>query len=111
MFPFHRYRPTSHFIPPHSWSNDPCGAVFVPETEEYLICYQWNPGTTEPGNSAWGMARSKDLIAWDDCVPALTNGVDTAYDYCGVFSGSIFSKKVNGKTVLYLFYTSISSFP
>jgi hypothetical protein len=25
-----RFRPKSHFIAPHSWSNDPCGAVYVP---------------------------------------------------------------------------------
>lgn len=111
MLAFEKYRPTSHFIPPHSWSNDPCGAVYIPETKEYILCYQWNPGTTEGGNSAWGMAISKDLITWQDCVPALTKGADTNYDSCGVFSGSIASTLVEGRRVLYLFYTSISTVP
>ncbi|PVH77647.1 glycoside hydrolase family 32 protein [Cadophora sp. DSE1049] len=106
---FNRFRPTSHFIPPHSWSNDPCGAVYIPETKEYRICYQWNPGTTQGGNSAWGMARSKDLVTWEDCSPALRNGA--TYDRLGVFSGSIVSRIVDGRRVLFLFYTSVSAVP
>ncbi|KAH7413071.1 glycosyl hydrolase [Cadophora sp. MPI-SDFR-AT-0126] len=106
---FNRFRPTSHFIPPHSWSNDPCGAVYIPETKEYRICYQWNPGTTQGGNSAWGMARSKDLIMWEDCSPALRNGA--TYDRLGVFSGSIVSRILDGRRVLFLFYTSVSAVP
>ena len=108
---FNRFRPTSHFIAPHSWSNDPCGAVFVPETKEYLFCYQWNPGTTEGGNSAWGIARSKDLVTWEDSPPAIQNGVAGSYDSLGVFSGSIVSRLIKGKRVLFLFYTSISALP
>ncbi|KAK2596616.1 hypothetical protein QQS21_006292 [Conoideocrella luteorostrata] len=103
------YRPTSHFIAPHSWSNDPCGAVYVPESQEYLLCYQWNPGTTEGGNCAWGMAKSKDLAIWQDCMPAIWNG--SSYDSAGVFSGSIVSRLVDGKRILYLFYTSVSAVP
>ncbi|KAG6034681.1 hypothetical protein E4U41_006466 [Claviceps citrina] len=106
---YSRYRPTSHFIAPHSWSNDPCGAVYVPESQEYLLCYQWNPGTTEGGNCAWGMAKSRDLVTWADCMPAIWNG--TSYDSRGVFSGSIVSRLVDGKRVLYLFYTSVSALP
>ena len=108
---FDRFRPTSHFIAPHSWSNDPCGAVYVPETKEYLLCYQWNPGTTEGGNSAWGLARSKDLVTWEDCSPAIRNGATTSYDSLGVFSGSIVSREIEGKRILFLFYTSISALP
>ncbi|KAG5928740.1 hypothetical protein E4U42_000053 [Claviceps africana] len=106
---YSRYRPISHFIPPHSWSNDPCGAVYVPESQEYLLCYQWNPGTTEAGNCAWGMAKSKDLVTWTDCMPAIWNG--TSYDSLGVFSGSIASRLIDGKRVLYMFYTSVSALP
>ncbi|OBT67793.1 hypothetical protein VE03_03475 [Pseudogymnoascus sp. 23342-1-I1] len=108
---FNRFRPTSHFIAPHSWSNDPCGAVYVPETGEYLFCYQWNPGTTEAGNCAWGMARSKDLVTWEDCSPAIRNGIATSYDSLGVFSGSIASRLIQDKRVLFLFYTSVSGIP
>ena len=39
------------------------------------------------------------------------NGTETQYDCCGVFSGSIFSRLVDGQRVLYLFYTSVSTFP
>lgn len=106
---FERFRPRSHFIAPHSWSNDPCGAVYVPETKEYLVCYQWNPGTTIGGNCAWGMAKSKDLITWEDCPPPLWNG--TTYDSKGVFSGSIQSAVIDGKRVLLLYYTSVSNLP
>lgn len=109
MQAFHQYRPSSHFIAPHSWSNDPCGAIYVPETQEYLICYQWNPGTTVGGNCAWGMAKSKDLVTWTDCPLAIWNG--TTYDRKGVFSGSIQSVLIDGKRVLLLFYTSVSALP
>ncbi|KAH8750447.1 glycosyl hydrolase [Hyaloscypha finlandica] len=76
---------------------------------EYLFCYQWNPGTTQAGNCAWGMAKSKDLITWEDCSPALRNG--RSYDYLGLSSGSIVSGVVEGKRVLFLFYTSVSALP
>lgn len=106
---FERFRPTAHFIAPHSWANDPCGAVYVPETKEYIVCYQWNPGTSEGGNCAWAMAKSRDLVTWEDCAPALQNG--DSYDSQGVFSGSIVSRLVDGKRVLSLFYTSVSALP
>jgi beta-fructofuranosidase len=106
---FTRFRPTSHFIAPHSWMNDPCGAIYIPETGEHIICYQWNPGTAYGGNCAWGMARSKDLVQWKDCQTALRNG--TSYDCLGVFSGSIVSRVIDGRRVLFLFYRSISALP
>ncbi|KAN0092016.1 glycoside hydrolase family 32 protein [Hyaloscypha variabilis] len=106
---FARFRPTSHFIAPHSWMNDPCGAIYVPETQEYIVCYQWNPGTPNGGNSAWGMAKSRDLVTWEDCSPALRK--EESYDHLGVFSGSIISRIVDGRRVLFLFYTSISALP
>ncbi|CAK7232659.1 hypothetical protein SCUCBS95973_008333 [Sporothrix curviconia] len=109
MDAFRRFRPISHFIAPHSWSNDPCGALYIPETQDYLLCYQWNPGTTVGGNCAWGMARSKDLTIWEDCPPALWNG--TTYDRLGVFSGSIVSRVIQGQRTLFLFYTSVSALP
>ncbi|KAE9366942.1 glycoside hydrolase family 32 protein [Stipitochalara longipes BDJ] len=106
---FIRFRPTSHFIAPHSWMNDPCGAVYIPETQEYIVCYQWNPGTANGGNAAWGMAKSRDMVTWEDCSPPLRNG--KSYDRLGVFSGSIISRIVDGRRVLFLFYTSVSALP
>ena len=108
---FTTYRPAFHFISPHSWMNDPCGAAYIPEIKEYILCYQWNPGSIEGGNSAWGMARSKDLITWVDCFPALRNGMSPSYDSHGVFSGSLVSRVVNNRRIIYLFYTSISALP
>lgn len=106
---FNRFRPKSHFLAPHSWSNDPCGAVYIPELQQYIICYQWNPGTTEGGNCAWGMAKSSDLVTWEDCAPAIQNG--PSYDSLGVFSGSIVSRLVDGERILFLYYTSVSALP
>jgi beta-fructofuranosidase len=57
------------------------------------------------------MAHSKGLVTWEDCTPAIQNGVTTSYDSLGVFSGSIVSRLVEGKRVLFLFYTSISALP
>lgn len=55
------------------------------------------------------MARSKDLVTWEDCSPAIQNGA--SYDSHGVFSGSIVSRLIDGKRTLYLFYTSVSALP
>lgn len=89
--------------------NDPCGAIYVPETQEYIVGYQWNPGNSLGGNSAWGMVKSRDLVTWKDCSPALRNGI--SYDRLGVFSGSITSKIIEGRRFLFLFYTSVSALP
>ena len=48
---------------------------------------------------------------WEDCSPAIRNGITTSYDSLGVFSGSVVSRVVEGKRVLFLFYTSISALP
>lgn len=42
-------------------------------------------------------------------MPAIWNG--SSYDRLGVFSGSIVSRLVGGKRVLYLYYTSVSAVP
>ncbi|KAI9779160.1 MAG: hypothetical protein M1839_007695 [Geoglossum umbratile] len=110
--PFNRWRPTFHVLAPRMWMNDPCGAAFIPETEEYLVTYQWFTGGTKWGNNAWGQARSKDLIRWTDCEPAITLGPPGSSDSLGVFSGSVTSKlSPRGKRMLYLFYTSVSHLP
>ena len=55
------------------------------------------------------MAKSKDMVTWQDGSPALRNG--TSYDSLGVFSRSIVSRLVEGKRELFLFYTSVSAVP
>jgi beta-fructofuranosidase len=57
------------------------------------------------------MAKSKNLVAWTDCSPPITNGAAGSYDQEGVFSGSIVSRVIDGKTALFLFYTSVSRLP
>jgi beta-fructofuranosidase len=57
------------------------------------------------------MAKSKDMVTWEDCQPPIRNGTTTSYDALGVFSGSIVSRLVEGRRVLFLFYTSVSALP
>ncbi|OBT55269.1 hypothetical protein VE04_05189 [Pseudogymnoascus sp. 24MN13] len=92
---FNTYRPSYHFIAPHSWMNDPMTRRLHPRDQRL----------------AWGMARSKDLITWVDCFPPLLKGPPGASDPNGVFSGSLVSRVVNNRRVVYLFYTSISALP
>ncbi|KAK2027784.1 Arabinanase/levansucrase/invertase [Colletotrichum zoysiae] len=63
---FTRWRPRSHYIAPHSWMNDPCGAVYDPATETYHLHYQYHPNHVSWGNISWGHAVSKDLFHWTD---------------------------------------------
>ncbi|CAI0650732.1 unnamed protein product, partial [Colletotrichum noveboracense] len=63
---FTRWRPRSHFLGPHSWMNDPCGAVYDPATETYHLHYQFHPNHVNWGNVSWGHAVSKDLFHWTD---------------------------------------------
>ncbi|KAK7438492.1 hypothetical protein CaCOL14_011873 [Colletotrichum acutatum] len=63
---FTRWRPRSHYLAPHSWLNDPCGAVYDPATETYHLHYQFHPNHVNWGNISWGHAVSKDLFHWTD---------------------------------------------
>ncbi|KAK1978623.1 glycosyl hydrolase [Colletotrichum cereale] len=63
---FTRWRPRSHYIAPHSWMNDPCGAVYDPATSTYHLHYQFHPNHVNWGNISWGHAVSKDLFHWTD---------------------------------------------
>ncbi|QLI74577.1 uncharacterized protein G6M90_00g107190 [Metarhizium brunneum] len=80
--------------------------MYILESQAYLVCYQWNPGTTKGGNCAWGMAKSKDLVTWEDCKVTIWNG--TSYDSPGVFSGSIASRVVAVKR---LYTCAIPAYP
>ncbi|KAK5005779.1 hypothetical protein LTR28_007294 [Elasticomyces elasticus] len=48
---FTRWRPTSHFIAPAGWMNDPCGAMYDPARDIYHLFYQWHPNHIN-----WGMS-------------------------------------------------------
>ncbi|KAJ0158767.1 Levanase [Colletotrichum tanaceti] len=63
---FTRWRPRSHYLSPHSWMNDPCGAVYDPATQTYHLHYQFHPNHVNWGNISWGHAVSKDLFHWTD---------------------------------------------
>ncbi|GJD02323.1 Sucrose-6-phosphate hydrolase [Colletotrichum higginsianum IMI 349063] len=63
---FTRWRPRSHYLSPHSWMNDPCGAVYDPATGTYHLHYQFHPNHVNWGNISWGHAVSKDLFHWTD---------------------------------------------
>ncbi|CAK5270284.1 unnamed protein product [Mycena citricolor] len=63
---FTRWRPRSHYLAPHSWMNDPCGALYDPATETYHLHYQFHHNHVNWGNVSWGHAVSKDLFHWTD---------------------------------------------
>lgn len=107
---FARHRPSYHLLARYSFMNDPCGAVYIPETEEYMVCYQWSTQGIESFGDAWGCCISKDLVRWEDRPNAIEAGAQK-YDKLKVFSGSIVSESRTGKTVLYLYYTSVRSLP
>lgn len=84
-----------HFYAPKGWINDPNGVIFY--NDNYHIFYQYNPYENHWNNISIGVARSKDLLKFDDfnVVLAPTKEVD------GIFSGSIIEKD----NALHLIYT------
>lgn len=56
-------RPRVHFTPEKGYMNDPNGLVKYKDT--WFLFYQWNPTDTCPGNTHWGMAKSRDLLHWE----------------------------------------------
>ena len=48
---FNRWRPRSHFIAPHSWMNDACGAVYDPVRNTYHMQYQFHPNHVNWGKT------------------------------------------------------------
>ena len=87
--------------------NDPCGTVYIPDTGEYVLFYQWGP---KSGETAWGTVRSEDLVHWTDAPQAIWNGSHgSKWDSRGVFTGSVFSSlNREGNRILSLYYTSVN---
>ncbi|KAF2738020.1 Arabinanase/levansucrase/invertase [Polyplosphaeria fusca] len=117
---FTRWRPTSHFIAPAGWMNDPCGMMYDPIRETYHVMYQWHPYHVNWGNISWGHATSKDLITWTDVggwegnnAEALVTGPVGSYDGLGIFSGTAQPVNLEGEQdgTLLIFYTSVSRLP
>lgn len=91
-----------HYRPAKGWMNDPNGLVYF--NGYYHAFYQHAPGHEHPWHEpmAWGHARTKDFITWEELPVALWP--DQSYDSGGCWSGTAIEH--NG--VLYLFYASIT---
>ncbi|KAJ5935744.1 hypothetical protein N7466_005291 [Penicillium verhagenii] len=66
LFTMARWRPSSHFLAPAGWMNDPCAPMYDPTRGLYHLHYQFHPNHIEWGNVSWGHATSPDLITWTD---------------------------------------------
>ena len=64
---FEILRPRVHFTPEKGYMNDPNGLVKYKDI--WFLFYQWNPTDTCPGNTHWGMAKSRDLLHWEHLSP------------------------------------------
>ena len=87
-----------HFRPAKGWTNDPNGLVYFDGW--YHAFYQHAPGHEQPRHEpmAWGHARTKDFLTWEELPVALLP--DQPYDSGGCWSGTAIEH--NG--LLYLFY-------
>ena len=128
---FTRWRPTSHFMAPHSWMNDPCGPSYDPSSGLYHLFYQFHPAHIAWGNISWGHATSTDLVTWTDVTAwegydavAIAPGPPGTLDHLSVFSGSAQFLPVsanqtwglpiecdNCSNVLLAFYTAVQHLP
>ena len=80
-----QYRPTYHFTPINTWTNDPNGLFY--KNGVYHLYYQNNPFDNVWGHMSWGHAISKDLVHWKHLPVAIAevNKTDTTIS---IFSGS-----------------------
>lgn len=90
-----------HYKPAHGWMNDPNGLVFY--QGYYHAFYQHAPHFEHPWHEpmAWGHARTKDFLAWEEMPVALW--ADQDYDKGGCWSGTA----IVHEDMLYLFYASV----
>jgi len=80
------YRPSFHFSPASTWTNDPNGLVYYQGA--YHLFFQDNPSGIVWGNMSWGHATSTDLLNWQQqpvAIPQYTNADNST---TMVFSGS-----------------------
>ncbi|KAJ6131425.1 hypothetical protein N7523_001885 [Penicillium sp. IBT 18751x] len=131
---FTRWRPSSHFLAPAGWMNDPCGPMYDPVQGVYHLHYQFHPNHVAWGNVSWGHATSVDLITWTDVdhhpnndIPAwkdqemqsfgttnLTSRHNPPlYNHLSIFSGSAQPVNLSGGVdgTILAFYTAASELP
>ncbi|KAJ5241740.1 uncharacterized protein N7469_000067 [Penicillium citrinum] len=133
---FERWRPTSHFLAPAGWMNDPCAPMYDPVRGIYHLHYQYHPNHISWGNVSWGHATSRDLITWTDVdhhpdndLPAwkdseaqsigTSNSTGSGkhnpalFNHLAIFSGGGQPVNLSGQIdgTLLLFYTGASSLP
>lgn len=114
---FTQWRPTSHFLGPHGWMNDPCGPSYDPRTGLYHLWYQWNPTASTWGNICWGHAYSRDLVHWTSHPqPVISPGAN--HDSEGVFTGCVLQRSPLGtpheavqSPDMTALYTAVSKLP
>ena len=95
-------RPVYHFRPPAQWMNDICGAIY--HKGYHHIFYALNPYGDGWGvdGSAWGHARSKDLVKWEHLPIALLPMTRRGVRRCN--SGCV-TRDANGRVMI--FYTVV----
>lgn len=114
---FNQWRPTSHFLGPHGWMNDPCGPSYDPRTGLYHLWYQWNPNASTWGSICWGHAYSRDMIHWTSRpAPVIVPGAN--HDSEGVFTGCVLHRSPLGTAKeaaetgeMTAIYTAVSQLP
>ncbi|KAJ5632148.1 hypothetical protein N7490_008487 [Penicillium lividum] len=135
LFTLARWRPSSHFLAPAGWMNDPCAPMYDPVQGLYHLHYQFHPNHIAWGNVSWGHAISSDLITWtdvdhypEDGLPAwkdyqaqsigTTNLTSShhdpaLYNHLSIFSGSGQAVNLTGGVdgTLLAFYTAASELP
>ncbi|KAJ5778642.1 hypothetical protein N7520_001888 [Penicillium odoratum] len=135
IFTLARWRPSSHFLAPAGWMNDPCAPMYDPVRGLYHLHYQFHPNHIAWGNVSWGHAISSDLITWtdvdhypEDGLPAwkdyqaqsigTTNLTSShhdpaLYNHLSIFSGSGQAVNLTGGVdgTLLAFYTAASELP
>ncbi|PWN41000.1 Arabinanase/levansucrase/invertase [Ceraceosorus guamensis] len=117
---FQKFRPTSHFLAPRGWMNDPAGPTYDAQTGLHHLFYQWNPKGSTWGNMSWGHATSTSLAGpWKH-----DNAIDGAnehqavlapaapYDCEGIFTGCVVPHGPNGEQgIMTALYTAVSALP
>lgn len=104
-----QWRPTYHFTPINTWTNDPNGLFYYKGL--YHLYFQNNPFDNIWGHMSWGHAVSKDLIHWTH-LPVAIAEINKKGTTISIFSGSAVLDKnntssfgINGKSPVVAIFT------